>query len=172
MSTKQPKWRFLANLGDVDPFISAALVFLDMTGVHEPEMVWFDEDNTREGKYVVRRVVLARCSMLGNKPNTISDNRFHVDKPAWFAQDLPHSAAVSGMDGNLAANLLVSDDPLRRAEAYRALIAYHGPDNFDSYPRLMTRSEIRRHYRAAFPRRKSKGINAHDPKRLVLDAGI
>ena len=185
MSTKQPKWRFLANLGDVNPFISAALVFIDMTGVYEPEIVLFGEHDMEETpddrldygekeveKYRVHRFSLDRCSMQGAKWETLSDNRFHSDKPAWFADKLSQVADSVGAEVEELSKRLLSNDPLERAQSYIDMANYFGCHEFDSEPCLMTRGEIRRRYRAAFPRRKSKGINAHDPKQLVLDAGI
>ena len=157
MKTQQPEWAYLANLGDADPFISAALVYLDKTGVYPPEMVVFNEDARGEnGGLLVSRVVLDRCTMREARPETLSSNPYHADRPEWFADKLGEAAECSGCTVGEVAEMLVSSEPIRRAEGYLILVGYFGIFEFDQYPVEMSRVEIRRRYRAAF--RKTRAV--------------
>lgn len=151
MKTKQPAWRFAANLGDVNPFYSGRLLYVDATGVYDPELVIFEE--TPDGKPIsVSRVCVPRCTMLANDPVTLSDNHFHADKPAWFASELASAADHLGRTAEDLARDLCSSDPVARAVAFAGLVCYFGVFEFDQYPVQMMRAVMRRKYRAAFKR--------------------
>lgn len=146
--TNQPKWRFVANLGDASPLDYGGLfVFRDATGVYPPEMERLErttpDDSTRD-RYEVRRVVLDRCTYVDG---VLSDNQFHPEHPAWFADSIESVALSMGCDPDDIRDSLCSEDPCSRAEAYRCIGDYHGWDNLDEYPLDLSRTEVTRRYR-------------------------
>ena len=158
MQTAQPNWKLLANMGDVNPIdYGGYFIFTDETGVYPAEaelLIAPDDDN---GEWLAYRFILERCTFTNG---ILSDNRFHPDIPAWFAdpeseranrpQDstyLSNVAQFIGMDNPLElADMLCSACLLKRAEAYRAIGEYHGFDNFNSDPLVMTRAEAESRY--------------------------
>lgn len=147
MNTKQPIWRYLGNLGDVHPLDhGGAFVYVDATGVYDPELVLFDECDTGK-RTTVSRIVCTPCRVTDG---ILSDNKFHPLHPAWFAKDLPNVAKTYGMPADELTSLLCSDEPLDLAQGYQMMADYFGRLNFDGYPDKMSRTEIRRRYRAAF----------------------
>ncbi len=151
MTTKQPLWKFTANLGDANPLNNGALLFVDATGVYAPELFLWDESYAK--KRSVSRISCEQCTMLNNEETTLSDNSFHADKPAWFAAKINAVAGCSGIEVKELAQQLCASDPVKRATGYMTLISYFGVFEFDQYPREMTDAEIRRQYRAAFARK-------------------
>ena len=149
MKTKQPSWKFTANIGDVNPFEHGRLLYVDSTGVYEPELVIFDNYH-EEKKIKVSRISCDRCTLQNNDPLTLSDNQYHADKPAWFANKLQSVADFVGQDVMTVAHDLCGSDPVARAIQYDNLVSYFGIYEFDSYPVEMTRSDVRKQYRAAF----------------------
>ena len=156
----QPKWKFVANLGDVNPLEHGGLfVFIDETGVYPPEMAkveppqdtdpeppegeedLFDADE--EVKYTVHRAVLEPCTYTNG---VLSDNQFHPDSPAWFADKLPAVASFIGVDAAELIGDFTSGDPVKLARAYEAVASYHGWANLDEYPVTLTRKEVKEKY--------------------------
>lgn len=84
----------------------------------------------------IRRICLDRCTLQNG---ILSDNPYHPDHPAWFADDIQSVADYADMPD--IVECLCSDDIGRRAFAYMAIADYHGWDNFDEYPFEMTYAE-------------------------------
>lgn len=151
--TNQPKWRFVANLGDATPLDhGGAFVFRDATGVYGVEMVVFEGMEDDEKTTSVSRILCERCTLTNG---ILSDNKSHPLYEVWFAKRLHEVAEFCGMEESELQRLLCSDDPCELGFAYQILIGFHGPFEFDQYPEKMTRAEIRKYYRGAF-RRKSR----------------
>ena len=156
----QPKWRAVAQLGDVNPLDSGGYwVFVDETGEYAPEAELLEVPDSDDGEYVAYRFILENCTYING---ILSDNQFHPEKPAWFAgtkrerkerpQDstyLKNIADFIGMTVNELAKQFRSGDPIERAQAWRAVGEYHGFLNLDEYPLTMTRREARLRYRRA-----------------------
>ncbi len=169
MSTKQPVWQFVANLGDRDPLnYSGFFVYVDQTGVYDPKCVLLERitDDSVTGsaeRWQVWRFDIPRCT---DTNGIVSDNCFHPDHPAWFAkpeserterpQDTTYLRNVCESNGITETELramLCASDPVLRAYGYRMIGDYHGFDNFDNYPKTFTRKDLFRHYRKeCFPR--------------------
>ena len=160
--TNQPKWRCVANLGDVNPVDHGGLfVFVDETGVYAPEMVLVEPPNpydyddgelSANAKWLTYRVVLEPCTYVDG---VLSDNPYHPSHCAWFAT--PESERINRpQDTTYLSNVgascdrfpfaiiedLTSNDPIARANAWRAILDYHGWKNGDSYPNEYNRAEI------------------------------
>ena len=154
----QPDWECIAQLGDKNPIDHGGYWILrDTTGVYseEAELLVVPEDE--DGEYTIYRFTLERCTFING---VLSDNRFHPDKPAWWAkpeeerkarpQDttyLRNLADFVGMEVEELADHLCSADALKRAVAYRAVGDYHGFENLDSYLLTMTRQEVKARYK-------------------------
>ena len=119
----------IANLGDVDYITyGGTLVYTDTTGVYSPEAeVIVPNGNT----WLVYRYILDRCTYDNG---VLSDNKYHPETPAWFADDLASVCESHGAYREATIQQLCSEDPVERAFAYQMIGEYHGWDNFDGYP--------------------------------------
>ena len=140
----QPDWKYRANLGDTNPLDHGGFfVFEDKTGVYPPEAEILEVPEDEDGEYTVYRFALEPCTYIDG---VLSDNKYHPECPAWFASDIED---VSRSVGNAVEELiecLCSTGTLSRADGYRDLIGYHGPQNFDNYPLTLTRKEANARY--------------------------
>jgi hypothetical protein len=155
--TDQPKWKLLANLGDVNPIDHGGyFVFEDETGVYPPEAEVLLEppDDTEEGseRWEVYRFSLDRCKM---KQGYLVSFAFDKKWPCplswyeeWFAKDLNDVASFIGQTEDELQDMFCSADPLERAQAYRAIGDYHGYANLDSYSLSLDRFEVQERYRS------------------------
>lgn len=162
----QPQWKYITNLGDKNPIdYGGYFIYTDETGVYEAEVEYvevvdeaFDFDNEDKGKWFVYRFQLEKCTYING---VLSENKFHPDHPAWFAQPesmmkerpqdttyLSRMAECFGLTHDNLVELFCSDNVVERAEAYRMVGSYHGFDNLDSYPLEFTsRKEIEKRYK-------------------------
>lgn len=129
MKTKQPDWKFIANIGDADPAVEGGVfVYEDTTGVYAPEAeVLSPRHNQRS--WEIHRIVLDKCTFIDG---VLSDNKFHPDKPAWFADEIERVIDTCGCPKII--EWLCGEDIVDRARAYQSLWEYFGLENFDSYP--------------------------------------
>lgn len=145
----QPKWELIDQLGDNSPIeYGGYFIFRDKTGVYceEGELLIVPEaEEEGKGEYLVYRIVLDKCTFLNG---VLSENKFHPSHPAWFADDLSKVAGYVGCPLQKMIADLCSDDPLKRAHAYRAIGDYHGFENLDGYPLTLTYGEAKKRYKA------------------------
>lgn len=124
----KPNWKFIANLGDANPAEEGGVfVYEDQTGVYAPEAEILEPCGN--GKWRIYRVPLAKCTFNNG---VLSDNPFHPDKPAWFADKV--DSVRDCCDNPDIEAALCGDDILARSSAYQSLWEYHSLDDFDSYP--------------------------------------
>lgn len=136
-ATKQPVWKYLANLGDASPlWHGGAFVMEDTTGVYPPEL-WIYEEETRTRSTILLEPVIPCPDM----PGQYSDNRFHPKHPAWWSDELESVASFQGMEIAELADMLTSDEPIERAVGYQRLAEYFGTYEFDQYPDKFTSEE-------------------------------
>ena len=154
METKQPKWKFLANLGDASPIdYGGYFVYIDETGVYAPEAEYLESpDQDEGGTWTVYRFSLDKLKFdgLSLTPEALALPAFPYDAnpyDEWFHKELEHVAIATGMDTDDLRALFCSDDPLQRGEAYQCIGMYFGFDNLDSYPlRFNSRDEVEARY--------------------------
>lgn len=165
MNTKQPVWQLVANLGDCDPLNHGGLfVYVDRTGVYAPECVKLeritsDEISGPAERWEAHRFTLEPCT-YDSATDTLSDNPFHPELAAWFANNaarriarpqdgegLKDIASFIGMEKSELIELFTSDDPIKRAQAWIAVGDFHGFIELDNYPETYTRKDIYRLYR-------------------------
>lgn len=166
MKTNQPVWKYLAQLGDAHPLDHGGYwVHTDETGVYSPEgelLVSPDEEPAPDvAAYEVRRVCLDQCFYTNG---VLSDNKFHKDHPAWFADSIEKIASFIGQPVETLRDWLCGDDICCRAEAYRAIGDYYGWDSLDSYPLRLTRAEVEVRYAQAIYHPQSAAGTKQQPK--------
>lgn len=151
----------IANLGDVNPFdYDGFFIFIDEKNEYQPEAALLQAENPNDENttYTVYRFSLEKCTYQNE---ILSDNNFHPEISAWWAksekerQDRPQDRTylknvadyADYPEEQMIADFC-SDDPIKRAEAYRAIGEYHGFDNFDSYPLTgLSRKEVEKMYK-------------------------
>lgn len=144
----QPRWRLLANLGDVNPIDHGGIfVYVDETGHYPPEAERLESPDSDDsgGPWTVYRFPLDRCTFEGG---ILSDNAFHPEIEAWFADSIDAIASYIGSDPETLRAELCSPDPIELANGYRAVGEFYGFLNLDQYPITFTRrAEIEARYR-------------------------
>ena len=138
----QPISKLVGQLGDATPTeYGGYWVFVDETGVYAPEGELLEVDD-ETGRGTVWRFVLEDCTFIDG---ILSDNKYHPNKPAWFADKLDSIARYNDIP-NLIERL-ASTDPLDRARGWRAIGDYCGFENLDSYPLELSRREVKQRYK-------------------------
>lgn len=132
--------KLVANLGDVNPLTYGGLFVFENEGDYTCEHF----DVGEEGENVtVYRFDIPRCTFING---VLSDNEFHPNHPAWFADSIGKIAECSGALRRELIDELCSSGPTSRAMAYQDIGRYHGFDNLDSYPITLTESELAARY--------------------------
>lgn len=143
MATQQPVWEYIGNFGDVHPLDHGGyFVYSDKTGVYGVEAALLEP--LENGKFNLVRFRCEKCSFVNG---ILSDNKFHPDKPAWFARDLTSLSAFCGIGELEFVELFTSSDPMKLSHAWRMVGEYFGFDNLDSYPITLTRREVYNKFR-------------------------
>lgn len=148
--TKQPVWKAIANIGDVNPIDhGGCFVFKDETGVYPPEMENLEAPDDDDGKWIIHRVILERLK-IGQGGKLIDfdhDESKSYGHEAWFGKSLHRVASFAGSSVEEIRADLCSEDPLRRAQAYRDIYSYHGWVEGDQYPLELSRFEVEKRYK-------------------------
>lgn len=143
MSTQQPEWDFIANLGDNHPIqYGGYFIFRDKTGVYteEAEYLVIINEDTPQAYHAIYRFILDRLSLHNGHLIPFGfHERTNLPHPIekyteWFDDDIEKIASFIGITPDELRAQFTSADPLQRAHAYRAIGEYHGYDNLDSYP--------------------------------------
>lgn len=145
-ATKQPVWKFIANLGDANPLeYSGLFVFIDETGVYSPEAkrLLSPEYSGKTDIWELRTFTLTPCIL--DPMGFISDNKYHPHYPAWFGKvkELESVASFQGLKMETLRSMFLSNDICERARAYEAIGNYYGWDNLDEYPLYLCRDQAK-----------------------------
>lgn len=157
-ATKQPKWRFVTNIGDRSPLdYGGYFIFEDRTGVYpeEAELLVVENEEEQDEKklrYTIYRILLERTKLVDGYlvPEAYESNWSHPleNYDEWFHKELSHVADSVGRTKEELEAALTSRDPIQRAIAYQNIYDYHGWENGDSDPlRGLSRSEVKKRYR-------------------------
>jgi len=149
MKTNQPKWKFVAQIGDRNPTEYGGLwVVRDSTGVYPPEgEKLISPDSDSGGGWTVYRFILERCVVTDG---IMSANKFHPHSPEWFADSIDSVEQSMGMEPGELTALLCSSDPVDLARGYEAIGDFHGWENLDGYPLTFSKvGDVKKRYRLA-----------------------
>lgn len=142
----QPVWELVAQLGDVNPLEHGGKwLFVDTTFVYPPELelLYVPPESGFSESYLVYRMVLDKCYYTDG---VLSDNKYHLDHHAWFADSVTSGLVGAGSSFEDIISQLTSDRPVMRALGYVSLLAYHSPLNFDAYPLELNFEEVEARY--------------------------
>jgi hypothetical protein len=122
--TRQPKWKAIGHIGDVDPIAhGGGFIYEDATGVYAPEMTYFEPSSDE-----------AWHKMQGNTPLTIYRILIERDSTQeWWYSKLTEVARCCGQSLE-DCQALANGSTLQRAFLYGELISYFGAHEFDSCP--------------------------------------
>lgn len=135
----QPEFKCRYQLWDADPLeYGGYWIFEDTTGVYDPEGELYDPESG-----MAWRFSLDPCTYI---EGVLSDNEFHPNRPAWFADKIDALASFIGYPAHVLIGWFVSTDIIRRAQAWRVVGDYFGFDNLDGYPLELTRKEAAERY--------------------------
>lgn len=125
MPTRQPKWKCVGHVGDVDPIAyGGGFVYEDETGVYCPEMTYFEPGTDSQWH-----------KMRGNTPLLVFRVLLERDpSKEWWWDKVPEVARFIGMSEEDFRGYALSDSSIARADVYQSLIHYFGAEEFDSYP--------------------------------------
>lgn len=169
MPTRQPVWKFLANLGDRNPLEHGGyFVYEDETGVYPAEAEILEE--AVSGKYRIYRFILDRLKLVAGylvpwefqstwgkrspipgvldwipDRNLLAEHAARYD--AWFHKDLAKIAESADTSLEALEQAFTSENPIERAQAYRELGQYYGWHELDNDPVLLTRAEVKKQFR-------------------------
>lgn len=140
----QPKWKLVAQLGDRDfTDYGGYFIYEDTTGVYPSEAEKLFAPHNDASKWEVRRFILRPCTFQNG---ILSDNKFHPDHPAWFADKIGACANYVGIPLAELIDMLVNGNTVNRALGWQAIGDYFGYENLDSYPLYFSRAEVEKRY--------------------------
>lgn len=161
METNQPKWKCIAQLGDVNPLDYGGYFILeDETGVYpaEGERIFAEENRDTWNAY---RFTLDRLQLVRAK-STDGKEEYDVLIPAnydkswphhisgydeWFHKDIGSVSSFCGIPVEDLRKMFCSEDARERARAYEAVGEYFGFESLDDYPLIFTdRAEVEERY--------------------------
>lgn len=149
--TNQPEWEIVGTLGDINiAEFGGGVVYRDKTGVYDPKTEWFEpnegeraDEGTGGEAY---RYILDPCTFING---VLSENKFHPEHPAWWADKIDSIASTVDMDPEKLIEMFCSEDIMERAFAYQELHMVFGLFEMDQYPLKLTQEEADERYAEA-----------------------
>lgn len=142
MKTQQPSYWCIENIGDVDPVEhGGAFVLVDRTGVYNPVLLILEGDCANgHSLHDIELDSLIRIKDEDDRLDSLSDNRFNPDVPAWFGdkKSLQDLANFSGHSYDSLLNSFLSSCPVERAFPYMSAFLFYGSENLGGNPRKIT----------------------------------
>jgi hypothetical protein len=126
--TKQPKWKAIGGIGDVDPIAhGGGFVYEDSTGVYAPEMTYFEPSSDETWHKLGGRSPLTVYRVLIERDST---------KEWWYSK----LDSITPYTGQSLEDIqrYANGSTMERAQLYSDLISYFGAHEFDSYPEQTT----------------------------------
>ena len=152
MKTNQPVWKLVANLGDASAIeYGGMFVFEDSTGVYPPEIerieqpaddyADYSQDNnwSPKARWRVHRAVCEPCTYVDG---VLSDNRFHPEMAAWFADSVQSMCDCGGISVEEFVRMICNGNSSERGMAWSMIGDYHGWENLDEYPLSLDFEEV------------------------------
>ena len=151
--TRQPKWKFVANLGDADPLEHGGyMVFEDATGVYEAEAEIWDPDFKNLFRIQLDRMALVEGHLIPFRIANRAPHKGPLPHPLksyieWFDSHIESVASSNDIAPNELRRLFCSEDPVERAHAYYELYTHEGWINGDSYPVRMSVTKMAKRWK-------------------------
>lgn len=150
--TQQPVWKCIEDTLDLEAIEgedAGHALYVDETGVYPPEL---ELPYPIGSRWVVYTVLCEPLKLHEGQHLIPAGWDASWPHPAgsyveWFSKDLGDVAECVGIPLAQLQKLLCSTDPRERAGAYRDLVSYFGPHEFDQYPNgFETLDEVARRY--------------------------
>lgn len=125
---------------------SGWILYVDDNGSYHCEYMDIIHDvshNEENNRYIVHRFDIDRCTFING---ILSDNPFHPELPAWFADGKGVDDVAKCCDHEDIVEDICSEDPKARCRAWISIGSYHGFYNLDSYPLGLTQAEVDKRY--------------------------
>lgn len=172
--TPQPDWKFIANLGDMNPLEHGGyFIYEDKTGEYVEEAQLIIPDSEDDKSITVYRIILERLKIVEGylvpfdyqpnwgpgrvrkgrrgvmewRPEDVANTEAAINAQlysAWFTDFISSTADHAAREGLKKA--FTSEDPIARAQAYRVVADSYGWNEFDSYPLTFTKREAKKRY--------------------------
>ena len=139
--TRLPNWKIIQSLGDVDYVAHGGTLVYEDANKDYPAQA--EVIVPGESGCTVYRFILDRCTFIDG---VLSDNKYHPESPAWFADGLKDVCETHDADLDETIQNLCSEDPVARAVAYQMVGEFYGWENFDSYPLTLAKKEVKARY--------------------------
>lgn len=140
--SKQPEWRFFANIGDADPLIHGGIfIFTDATGVYLPEIEVFEPPeearSDEPGWY------------WGDECTKFFDKKLAPKGTIWrFCVEKTHDDEWYWREADAETReALLSEDLIAQCQALMDIAHCYGLVNFDQYPTEIDYWEALERYR-------------------------
>lgn len=154
--SQQPQWKLVANLGDVNVAdYGGFLVYVDETGVYQPEVEMYWPNDEEETGGTMYRFVLEPPRFKTFLAGQWDTNKLAIASERgkswcwyreWFVDKLSDVARYAGIPTFTMLRMLTSRNPVKRAMVYESLVGYFGPHEFDSYPVDLSEEAARERY--------------------------
>jgi hypothetical protein len=149
----QPSFHCIANIGDATPLLhGGAFVMVDKRGCYSPELLILEPsgsdrygDPTKWTRYSVTCDRLTAIKNANGVYAALSDNRYRVDHPAWFATP-GYLDCLTSFTGETVEDVIkraASSDPVSLASFYKELFDYYGAAEFQTEPCELDRKEAK-----------------------------
>ena len=149
----QPKWKTVYNT-------DYSRLLEDTTGVYPAELEIAQEyEDEGKTKFQFYRFPLEQQKLVADEeevgkfflvPKNYDKKTYPHDisqYEEWFVKDLKSVARSCGMELEELVDLLCSDIPAKRANAYECIGGHHGYDNFECYPQTLTEGQLNKKWR-------------------------
>lgn len=145
----QPRWKLLANLGDRDfSGVGGTLVYEDAGRHFLPEGEHYIPETGEVFRFPLERYQHHELGFLvpvDYEPKWPLPPTMY--RP-WFEGSLTAMAETFDTSEDEIKEMLVSDEPAVRAEAYDIIGRYHGFGNLDHEPQTIGEKEAKKRYKA------------------------
>lgn len=147
MQTKQPVWKCVGHIGDVDPIAyGGGFVYVDETGVYGPELTYFEPSDDSVWEAAEDKDTIAV---------QVSRIMLESGENQWWHTKLGTVADCAGVPLSELLAAAKSAEPMVLANLYNDLISYFGCFDFDQYPITITEAEAYTTYAAELHMSKS-----------------
>ena len=154
----QPNWKYIANLGDVNPLdYGGFFIYEDTTKVYAAEGEYYIPEENQCYRFSLDKMSFVNGHLISADMLERSKTKslpYPIESyTEWYEDSLSSIASYIGVELSELQTWFTSDNVLDRARAYESLGQYHGFENLDSYPLHLTKTEAKKRYAKELKRR-------------------